>query len=61
MAPIKDLDKEKNKRTKITIELKHKIIEKNKQGHGVADLGRRFNLPKSTISTILKDKEKLQL
>lgn len=53
-------NKEKNnKRSKITIEIKHKIIESHKQGVGVADLGRTFKLSKSTICTILKNKHKL--
>lgn len=61
MPSTKDLEKEKNKRAKITIEMKLKIIEKYKQGLGVSGLGREYNLSKSTISTILKNKDKLGL
>uniref|UniRef100_A0A1I8PHF3 HTH CENPB-type domain-containing protein n=1 Tax=Stomoxys calcitrans TaxID=35570 RepID=A0A1I8PHF3_STOCA len=55
-----DSQEQKNNRAKITIAMKHKIIEKHKQGVGVGHLARTFNLTKSTISTILKNKYKLK-
>ena len=55
MPSRKDLEKEKN------LKMKLKIIEKYKQGLGVSGLGHEYNLSKSTISTILKNKDKLWL
>lgn len=61
MPSKQKLEKEKNKRAIISIDMKHKIIEKHKRDLCVTDLGRAFNLSKSTISTILKNKDKLEV
>lgn len=57
---FKEEKTERNKRLKITIELKHEIIKKREEGASVADLARIYNRPSSTICTILKNKDKIK-
>lgn len=60
MSPKKKSQGNGHKRLKITIEMKHQIIEKRERGVSVADLARTYNRSTSTISTILKNKEKIK-
>ena len=48
----------KSKRQAITIETKYEIIKHHQGGKKLAFLVKEFNLPQSTVSTILKNKEK---
>ena len=60
MAPKKakvDSDKGKRKVVKRTIEVKKEIAAKYESGVRVSDLATQFGMAKSTISTILKNKE----
>ncbi|XP_060125417.1 tigger transposable element-derived protein 1 isoform X1 [Zootoca vivipara] len=50
----------KAKRTVITVEVKKKIISKYESGFRVSDLARQFGMPKSTVSTILKNKDAIK-
>ncbi|KAM6468471.1 tigger transposable element-derived protein 1-like [Liasis olivaceus] len=45
---------------KITIELKKEIVEKHEHGIRVTDLASEYKMPKSTISTILKNKDAIK-
>ncbi|XP_013014048.1 zinc finger and SCAN domain-containing protein 29 isoform X3 [Cavia porcellus] len=45
---------------KITIELKKKIVEKHEHGIRVTDLALEYKMAKSTISTILKNKDAIK-
>ncbi|KAM3922863.1 tigger transposable element-derived protein 1-like [Leptodactylus fuscus] len=49
-------DKGKRKAVRTTIELKKEIIGKYEQGTRVSDLSAEYGMPKSTISTFLKNK-----
>ena len=62
MGPKKDNDSSKVKRklTKITIEVKKEVIAKHENGVRVSDLATQFGMAKSTISTILKNKETIK-
>ncbi|XP_017850602.1 uncharacterized protein LOC108605433 isoform X1 [Drosophila busckii] len=60
MPTNRALHNKAKKRVTITIALKHQIVEKHKQGLSVTNLGRAFKLSKSTISTILKNADKLK-
>lgn len=62
MGPKKDNDSSKVKRkmTRITIEVKKEIIAKHENGVRVSDLATQFGMAKSTICTILKNKETIK-
>ncbi|KAM6459100.1 tigger transposable element-derived protein 1-like [Liasis olivaceus] len=45
---------------KITIELKKEIVEKHDRGIRVTDLGSEYKMAKSTISTVLKNKDAIK-
>jgi transposase-like protein len=61
MGPKKDNDsKVTRKMTRITIEVKKEIIAKHENGVRVSDLATQFGVAKSTISTILKNKETIK-
>ena len=47
-----------SKRQAITIETKYEIIKLHQGGKKLTFLVKEFNLPQSTVSTILKNKEK---
>ena len=49
--------KEKKNVVRTTIELKKEIIAKFENGVGMSDLATQYNIPKSTISTFLKNKQ----
>ncbi|XP_050724716.1 tigger transposable element-derived protein 1-like isoform X2 [Eriocheir sinensis] len=59
MGPKKDSDRSKVKRKKnrIMVEVKKEIIAKHENGVRLADLAAQFGMAKSTICTILKNKE----
>ncbi|PNF22449.1 hypothetical protein B7P43_G15413 [Cryptotermes secundus] len=60
MSPKKEQQKDSHKRIKITVEMKHKIIEKRERGVSVADLARTYNRSTSTIwSCIVLHSKKL--
>jgi transposase-like protein len=50
----------KRKKTRITIEVKKEIIAKHENGVRVSDLAIQFGMTKSTICTILKNKETIK-
>ncbi|KAM6455899.1 tigger transposable element-derived protein 1-like [Liasis olivaceus] len=63
MAPKKmqsGLGKNKALKKKVTIELKKEIIEKHDRGVRVTDLAAEYKMAKSTISTILKNKDAIR-
>jgi transposase-like protein len=61
MGPKKDNDsKMKRKMTRITKEVKKEIITKHENGVRVSDLATQFGMAKSTIRTILKNKETIK-
>jgi len=62
MGPNKDSEssKVKLKMTRITTEVKKEIIAKHENGVCVFDLATQFGMAKSTISTILKNKEAIE-
>ena len=61
MGPKKDNDsKVKRKMTRITVEVKKEIIAKHENGVRVSDLATQFGVAKSTICTILKNKETIK-
>jgi IS30 family transposase len=61
MGPKKDNDtKVKRKMTRITIEVKKEIIAIHEHGVRVSVLATQFGVAKSTISTILKNKETIK-
>ena len=47
-----------SKRQALTIETKYEIVKLHQGGKKLAFLVKEFNLPQSTVSTILKNKEK---
>ncbi|XP_066937240.1 putative CENPB DNA-binding domain-containing protein 1 [Macrobrachium rosenbergii] len=53
-------DKQKRKTVRTTIELKKEVIEKYERGIRVTDLALEYRLPRSTISTFLKNKEAIK-
>ncbi|XP_066941305.1 putative CENPB DNA-binding domain-containing protein 1 [Macrobrachium rosenbergii] len=53
-------DKQKRKTVRTTIELKKGVIEKYERGIRVTDLALEYRLPRSTISTFLKNKEAIK-
>lgn len=55
-----DSSKVKRKMTRITIEVKKEIIAKHENGFRVSDLATQFGMAKSTICTILKNKETIK-
>lgn len=55
-----DIIKVKRKVVRTTIDLKKKIIRKHEKGVRVTDLASQFGLPKSTICTILKNKDAIK-
>uniref|UniRef100_UPI00358F173F tigger transposable element-derived protein 1-like n=1 Tax=Myxine glutinosa TaxID=7769 RepID=UPI00358F173F len=59
MAPKKSSEGNKNKRKAVraTIEVKKQLIAKHEGGMRVMDLAAMFEMPKSTVCTILKNKE----
>uniref|UniRef100_UPI0035902AD7 tigger transposable element-derived protein 1-like n=1 Tax=Myxine glutinosa TaxID=7769 RepID=UPI0035902AD7 len=59
MAPKKSSEGNKNKRkaVRMTIEVKKQLIAKHEGGMRVMDLAAMFEMPKSTVCTILKNKE----
>jgi len=57
---ISDGDKGKRKTTRATIEVKKEIIGKYENGVRVSNLASTYGIPKSTISTFLKNKEILK-
>ena len=59
MGPKKDNDSSKLKRknTTIMIDVKKEIIVKHENGVRVSDLATQFGMAKSTICTILKNRE----
>jgi len=62
MGPKKDNDssKVKIKNTNIMIDVKKEIIAKHENGVGVFDLATQFGMAKSTICTILKNRETIK-
>jgi len=62
MGPKKDSDssKVKRKNTNIMIDVKKEIIAKHENGVRVSDLATRFGMAKSTICTILKNRETIK-
>ena len=62
MGPKKDNDssKVKRKNTNIMIDIKKEIIAKHENGVRVSDLATQFGMAKSTICTILKDRETIK-
>ncbi|CAI5768740.1 transposable element-derived 1-like [Podarcis lilfordi] len=50
----------KGKRTMITLEVKKKIISKHESGVRVSDLATQFAMPRTTISTIFKNKDAIK-
>jgi hypothetical protein len=62
MRPKKDNDssKVKRKNTNIMIDVKKEIIAKHENGIFVSDLGTQFGMAKSTISTILKNRQTIK-
>jgi hypothetical protein len=62
MAPKKVTNVEKPKRTIImtTVELKKELITKWEKGTRVADLAVQYGMAKSTISTLLKNREAIK-
>jgi predicted transcriptional regulator len=48
----------KKSRKAITLEIKHEILSQHESGMKVNELAFKFKLSHSTVSTILKDKEK---
>ena len=59
MAPNKSSDGNRNKRKAVraTIEAKKQLIAKYEGSMRVMDLGAMFKMPKSTVCTVLKNKE----
>ncbi|TEA39543.1 hypothetical protein DBR06_SOUSAS11810002, partial [Sousa chinensis] len=47
------------KRQAITMETKVKVIERMEQGEKMVDVAHSYNMNRSTIGTILKNKDKL--
>jgi hypothetical protein len=61
MGPKKDNDRRvKREKTRITLEVKKEIIAKHENGVCVSDLFIQFCMAKSTICTILKNKETIK-
>ena len=62
MGPKKDNDssKVKRKNTNIMIDVKKEIIAKHENGVRVSDLATQFGMAKSTICTILKNRETIK-
>jgi len=62
MGPKKDNDssKVKRKNNNIMIDVKKEIIAKHENGIRVSDLATQFGMAKSTICTILKNREKIK-
>ncbi|KAJ7316285.1 hypothetical protein JRQ81_002447, partial [Phrynocephalus forsythii] len=59
MAPKKAAKEGKKKREKILLEMKQEIIRKHEQGMCLTDHAREYKKSTLTISTILKDKDKI--
>jgi len=59
MGPKKDNDssKVKRKNTNIMIDVKKEIVAKHENGVRVSDLATQFGMAKSTICTVLKNRE----
>lgn len=53
--------KNSKKRRTITFEQKIDIIKKAEKGEKLASIGRKFGLSRSTINTIVKDKERIKM
>ena len=62
MVPKKSSEANRSKRKSVrtTIELKKELIAKHESGMRVSDLAAMFELPKSTVCTILKNKEAIK-
>ncbi|GCC33618.1 hypothetical protein chiPu_0012088 [Chiloscyllium punctatum] len=62
MAPKKSSEENKSKRESVrtTVELKEELIAKHESGTRVSDLAATFEMPKSTVCTILKNKEAIK-
>ena len=62
MGPKKDnhSSKVKRKNTKIMIDVKKEIITKHENGVRASDLATQFGMAKSTICTILKNRETIK-
>jgi len=62
MGPKKDNDssKVKRKNTNIMIDVKKEIIAKHESGVRVSDLATQFGMAKSTICTILKNRQTIK-
>ena len=62
MGPKKCSEENKSKRKAVraTIEVKKVLIAKHESGTRVADLATMFGMPKSTVCTILKNKEAIK-
>ena len=62
MGPKKDNDSStvKRKNTNIMIDVKKEIIAKHENGVRVSDLATQFGMTKSTICTILKNRETIK-
>ena len=56
----RDGGKEKRKTTRSTLGVKKEIIEEHEDGVCVSDLASKYGMPKSTISTFLKNKEMIK-
>ena len=57
---MEDSKKSGKKRQPITIEMKKEIIKKYEEGVTLTQLGRPYDRSKSTINTIVKDKDKFK-
>ncbi|CAG0921919.1 unnamed protein product [Notodromas monacha] len=51
--------KNEKRRNVLTVEFKQEIIRKREMGRGVRDLGREYGLPKSTIASIIANRNKI--
>ncbi|XP_026474799.1 tigger transposable element-derived protein 1-like [Ctenocephalides felis] len=61
MPPKQDSNNKVKKRVRksITMEVKSKILKLKDRGYSTSSIGRELNLSRTTVQTILKDKEKL--
>ncbi|XP_026482715.1 tigger transposable element-derived protein 1-like [Ctenocephalides felis] len=61
MPPKQDSNNKVNKRVRksITMEVKSKILKLKDRGYSTSSIGRELNLSRTTVQTIMKDKEKL--
>ncbi|GBM20661.1 hypothetical protein AVEN_230245-1 [Araneus ventricosus] len=60
MSSKKIPQEENNKRRKIIVEMKHKIIQKQERGVSLDNLALTYNRSTSTICKILKNKDRIK-